>query len=310
MRILTPVLVVAMAAAVIVLGPSHSVYARGSVSNAGAVGFYDRVENAIRVWPASEVERFARVRKLAEKGQKKRAVRELQFGARLAAVPSGNRPLAPVYNEIAGELLMDMNDYDGAQRVLERALSQLSAYRVEIGAVMVTEASAAIYRETEQRARKQLEKVRQDLRYSRATLKWIRTDMPSLQVTPPPSTSSEAVQADGVIRQWMPKLKRGFVFGAKYEEPPHMILGQALTTKGDAPAAVIELLAAVEVTPKSTIARYSLGWAYLTDGRLRQAAAAFREACRLGDALAGVLAADVEKSWARFTSSRLHGVKK
>jgi len=214
-----------------------------------------------------------------------------------------------MYSEIAGELLMEMKDYQGAERVLERALAQLSMYRPEIGAIIINQASAALYRETQQRARQRLQKARQELRNMRPTLKWVNTDMPSLELAPPPSTSREAVEADKIIREWMSERRRGFALGGDYGEFSHMLLGQALTTKGNAPEAVIELLAAVEAAPNDAIARYSLGWAYLTDGRLRQAAAAFREACRLGDAPAGVLAAYVEKSWVRFKSRRPPGAK-
>jgi tetratricopeptide (TPR) repeat protein len=235
-------------------------------------GYLDQMRSAVQLEPRNYIYRLSLAFTYQELGRKQLALGNYQAAARLSHEQSSSLRDPAIFNRAAAELLQELGRYAEAETTYERSLAQLSAAAFGPDGVSTQDMDSS-----RQAMLRQLGQVRGALAESRPTSSWVRANMPWVESDRPSDTGS-AEEAETRLKECERALQTGTIGGAL----PHYDLGVAYLTVGRLDEAVVELLAAIELEPDRKMAWDELGWAYLLQNRLPDAAQAFDKADKLG----------------------------
>jgi len=218
--------------------------------------------------------------------------------AAIADKAKQDKEWAPIYTLEAARLFEQKGRGAEAQRWYEMALARLSAYRDKwtLRGMDRRNGTGDFGEVLERCAWEGLKRVRPKLAKDRPTGQWVQRQLPFLQF--PDSVSDKGAEAKAATKQ-----DRALRSGAG-NAVAHSLLGTHLLGAGEPEKATVELLAATVLDPNEPIAWDNLGWAYLMQGRMPEAAAALRVGGKLGDGSSTELANRIDGEWEQFCRNK------
>lgn len=269
---------------------SQSLAARGDMQ-----GFFHEINRAISLAPHKSRYHWVAAENYKEQGDTKQALNHARIAARLGVNDATD--MVPRYNKLVADLLKDMGQYREAERAYEKSLAQLSAYAREI--TLSYKGSGAEWVRFERDVKHDLSLIRKSLDKERPTQAWIQKDMPWFRFGLDNDSKSLAYARANIVKT-APRVRSGELMGASV----HSLLASSYLAVADAQNAVIESLAAIELSPKNGIDWQTLAAAYVRQNRLDDAANAFQRSCDLGEKDSCTLSQKMLESMRRFEKYR------
>jgi len=258
-----------------------------------------RLRQEIRNRP-DEASNYADLAQLfVSKGNLEEAIAGYVKASKLAQQASRGREFSPLYSLEAARLYEKQGNAQQAECWYEKSLSLLWAYRVEwIESGMDRRNRQGDFgRAVERRGWAGIKRVRKPLAQNRPDRQWILRELPFLEF-PDSRRDQSARDRVAVLRQ---RLWSGKEAGPE----PNLRAGMGYLACGRADEAVVHLLAAAELNPRSSVTMDELGWAYLMQGRLKDASGALAKADALGSSGSAQLAARIRQAATRWDARAL-----
>lgn len=224
-----------------------------------------------------------------EDEQNEAALEAYRTAVRLAANSPLDTEWRPIYSYSLAHMLAKKGDSVQAERRYELALAQLSAYAPEwICSMDRLAETGSLGDHLRSSIEKELSQVRSGLSCKRPSLSKIQAQLSPVEV---PEPVPNAVRSEELLTLES-RVRAGEVIGSG----AHLALGGQYMKIREVDEAVVQFLAAIELNPRGHMAWYQLGWAYLGQRRLEDAANAFGRAADLGDSGADQLATRVRQA--------------
>ena len=237
--------------------------------------YLEHIKLAARLAPKNSLYQFGLAEAYRAQGLKGLALKKALHAAEIGAGDA--QDMTPLYYQLVAELEAETGKHAAAEHWYEKALAAFSAYQ-GVAACTRNDEIPKRWRSTIERIGSRLAGVQRGLGERRPSQQWLQANIPWFRFGRP-ERGAQVPLPQAEIGRLTHKLASQRVVGSGI----HIDLGALLLTVGQTGSAIVEFLAAVEIDGKQSKAWQMLGAAYVRQGRLDEALAAFDKSCKLGN---------------------------